>query len=210
MGNDTSKPSNRMAISALAHMIQITKPQLIALRDKCISYSETGNGVDTASGYQLRREKFLDAMQDMEVAMDPDYQILEKLFILWDRNGAGWIDPLEFLAGFAPLASVMDPQTKLEFALEVYDQYQSGRIESKDLVTVLGAINTTASYLGDAVLQKNQITAIVHELYKDERMLALDDGDGIAYSGKVHKITKHPFAAEFSSGAGSARYGTSQ
>lgn len=92
MGNDASKPSNRMAVSALAHMMSIDKPQLFALRDKCLKISEKGRHVNTASGYQLPRAKFLDAMVDMNVAMEPDYSILDKLFTMWDRDGYGCVD----------------------------------------------------------------------------------------------------------------------
>ncbi|KAL7526820.1 hypothetical protein ACHAXR_001666 [Thalassiosira sp. AJA248-18] len=208
MGNDTSKPSNRMAVSALAHMMRITKPQLLALRDTCLFVSEKGEDVDTPSGYRLTREKFLDAMTVMQVAMEPDYQVLEKLFVMHDRNGRGWVDPLEFFAGIGPLASVMDVKTKLKFSLEVYDYKKSGRISREDLVTVLEAINATSSYFGDAVLQRNQVAVIVDDLFANEIML--EDGNAIAYSDKVYKMTNHPLVTEFTSGSGSARYGTAQ
>ena len=44
---------------------------------------------------------------------------------------------LEFFAGIAQLASVMDIDTKLQFSLEVYDYKNNGRVSRKDLVTVL-------------------------------------------------------------------------
>mmetsp|Transcript_21385 Transcript_21385/g.37750 ORF Transcript_21385/g.37750 Transcript_21385/m.37750 type:complete len:157 (-) Transcript_21385:405-875(-) len=137
MGNDTSKPSNRMAVLALAHMMRITKPQLLALRDRCLSASETGQDVHSPSGYRLTRANFVDAMADMNVAIEPDYNVLEKLFVMWDRNGVDWVDPLVFFTGISPLASVMDVATKLKFSLEVYDYKRSGRITREDLVTVL-------------------------------------------------------------------------
>ena len=93
MGNDPSKPSSRMATSALAHIMRITKQQLLTLRDTCLSVSQTGCDVQTASGYRLSRAKFLDAMTATNVNLEPDYQILEKLFVMWDMEGAG-IDPV--------------------------------------------------------------------------------------------------------------------
>lgn len=208
MGNDTSKPSNRMAVSALSHMMRLTKPQLLELRDKCLSVSETGKDVPTPSGYRLNRATFLDAMTETNVAVEPDYQVLEKLFVMWDKNGVDWVDPLEFLAGIGPLASVMDVAAKLKFSIEVYDYKKSGRISREELVAVLEAINATSSYFGDAVLQKNQVAVIVDDLFADEKMI--EDDNAIAYSEKVYKVTNHPLVAEFTSGAGSARYGTAQ
>lgn len=208
MGNDTSKPSDRMAVLALSHMMRITKPQLLALRDRCLSDSETGQDVQSPSGYRLTRASFLDAMTDMNVAIEPDYNVLEKLFVMWDRNGVDWVDPLVFFSGISPLASVMDVATKLKFSLEVYDYKRSGRITREDLVTVLDAINTTSSYFGDAVLQKTQVAVIVDDLFADERMI--EDDNAIFYSEKIYEITNHPLVTEFTSGAGTARYGTAQ
>lgn len=217
MGNDASKPSNRMAITALAHMMRITKPELVALRDQCIAVSQKKQAKkDTSSSssssssvyYRLHRDKFLSSMKDMNVAMEPDYNVLNQLFVMWDRNGNGWVDPLEFFAGIAPLASVMDAKTKLKFALEVYDHKKTRRISREDLVTVLQAINATSSYFGDAVLQKNQVASIVDDLFADEQ--TLEDDNAIDYSNKVYKMVNHPLVSEFMSGAGSARYGTAQ
>lgn len=94
MGNDTSKSSNRMAISAMSHMMKITKPQLIALRDRCMFDSDKGDDINTPSGYRLSRTKFLDAMREMKVADEPDFQVMEKLFIMWDEDGEEWVDPV--------------------------------------------------------------------------------------------------------------------
>ena len=108
MGNDASKPSNRMAITALAHMMRITKPELVALRDQCIAVSQKKQAKkDTSSSsssssssvyYRLHRDKFLSSMKDMNVAMEPDYNVLNQLFVMWDRNGNGWVDPVSVLA----------------------------------------------------------------------------------------------------------------
>jgi hypothetical protein len=97
MGNETSKSpnSNRMAVSAVAHMMRITKAQLLALRDKCLFVSDT----EASSGcYRLTRLSFTNAMLEMNVAYEPDYQIMEKLFVMWDIDGVGWVDPVSVLS----------------------------------------------------------------------------------------------------------------
>ena len=70
------------------------------------------------------------------------------------------------------------------------------------------AINTTSSYFGDAVLQEAQVAVIVDDLFGDEQMI--EDDNKIVYGEKVFKMTHHPLMAEFSSGAGTVRYGTVQ
>eukprot|EP00986_Skeletonema_menzelii_P005767 scaffold2137_cov140-Skeletonema_menzelii.AAC.3 len=205
MGNSASNLSGRMAISAMSHMMNITKPQLLQLRDRCISVSIKDGS--TASGYKLLRENFLQACTDCGVSIEPDYQVFEKLFTMWDRNGYG-VDTLTFFAGISPLASVMDVNTKLQFAIEVFDHKQSGRVGRISLIRILQAINVTASYFGDKVLVPRQIVAIVDNLFDGENRLK--DDDTIEYEGKVGTLAGHPFVLEFSNGQGSSRYGNAQ
>jgi len=88
-GNDPSKPSSsRMATSAIAHIMRITKSELLELRDKCISLSEE----DTDGQYQMKKSAFVFSMKEMNVADEPDYQILEKLFIMWDKDNKDLVD----------------------------------------------------------------------------------------------------------------------
>ena len=205
MGNSASNPSDRMAISAMSHMMNITKPQLMQLRDKCINVSSRDGS--TASGYKLHRHNFLQAMMDCRISVEPDYQVLEKLFTMWDRNGYG-VDTLTFFAGISPLASVMDANTKLQYAIEIYDYKKIGRMSRTSLVRILQAINETASYFGDKVLQPKQIVVIIDDLFEGEKRL--EDDDAIQYDGRVDKMTHHPFVVEFASGLGSSRYGIVQ
>lgn len=205
MGNSASNSSGRMAISAMSHMMNITKPQLLQLRDTCISVSIQDGS--TASGYKLLRENFLNAMTDCNVSIEPDYSVLEKLFTMWDRNGYG-VDTLTFFAGISPLASVMDVTTKLQFAIEIFDHKKTGRVGRISLIRILHAINVTSSYVGDKVLVPRQIVAIVDDLFDGENRL--EDDDAIPYEGKVEKLAGHPFVLEFSNGQGSSRYGNAQ
>lgn len=182
--------------------MNITKPQLLQLRDKCINVSIRDSS--TPSGYKLCRDNFLQVMVDCRISIEPDYQVLEKLFTMWDRNGYG-VDTLTFFAGISPLASIMDVNTKLQFAIEVYDSQNTGRVSRVDLVRILHAINETSSYIGDKVLQPRQIVVVVDDLFDGENRL--EDDDAIQYEGRVDKITQHPFVVEFSSGLGNTRYG---
>ena len=58
------------------------------------------------------------------------------------------------------------------------------------------------------MLQKTQVAVIVDDLFADERMI--EDDNAIFYSEKIYEITNHPLVTEFTSGAGTARYGTAQ
>lgn len=162
MGNQNSS-GNRMAISAMAHMMKLTRSKLLTLRDHCIAVSDEG---DTVSGYQISRAKFLASVGVVKLPNEPDYEVLEKLLVLWDKNGSGYVDPVRsytelmrtcypvtdkmmpthytccvkllFLAGVSPLASVMDVTTKLRLAFEVFDYEETGTISRDDMESVIG------------------------------------------------------------------------
>ena len=63
MGNQNSS-NNRMAISAMSHMMKLTRGKLLMLRDHCVNVSEKG---DTASGYEISRAKFMASMGVVKV-----------------------------------------------------------------------------------------------------------------------------------------------
>jgi hypothetical protein len=84
-----------MAISAMAHMMKLTRGKLLMLRDHCIAVSESA---DTVSGYQISRAKFLASMGVVQLSNEPDYEVLAKLLVLWDKNGTGRIDPVSFIS----------------------------------------------------------------------------------------------------------------
>lgn len=63
------------------------------------------------------------------------------------------------------------------------------------------------------MLQKNQVAVIVDDLFAGERQMGdeqMGDDNTIIYSDKVYIMTNHPLVAEFTSGSGTARYGTAQ
>eukprot|EP00804_Cyclotella_cryptica_P026643 CCRYP_019091-RA/>CCRYP_019091-RA protein AED:0.34 eAED:0.34 QI:127/1/1/1/0.5/0.66/3/1072/204 len=204
MGNEHSS-TNRMAISAMSHMMKINKRQLLVLRDHCVCISEKGK---TDSGYQISRSKLLASTTAVNLVHTPDYEVLEKLLILWDKNGTDRIDPLLFLAGVSPLASVMDVTTKLRFAFEVFDYKQTGTISRKNMESVLSAINKVSSFFGDAVLHEMQIGVITDDMFQVRTFG--EDEDAVVYADKLFKMAVHPLTVEFVSGLGTARYGTVQ
>ena len=80
-----------MATSAIAHIMRITKSELLELRDKCISLSEEED-TDGQLQMKMKRSGFVFAMNEMNVVDEPDYQILEKIFIMWDKDNKDLVD----------------------------------------------------------------------------------------------------------------------
>mmetsp|Transcript_737 Transcript_737/g.1268 ORF Transcript_737/g.1268 Transcript_737/m.1268 type:complete len:204 (-) Transcript_737:39-650(-) len=197
MGNGISGP--RMAISAMADMLTITRQQMLQLRNVCLGYAKTGR-VNSNVGPFISRSFLYRAME--EVRLDPiDVDVIGHLFTMWDTKGEDNINGLFFLAGISPLASTMDIGTKLRFALEVFDVNQTGKINYDDALSILAGINATASYFGDSVMTPQSIENVVETIFKDR--------NEIQYLDHIQSFVNHPVIIQFSNAGGTMRYGGS-
>lgn len=190
-----------MAISAMAEMMKITKPQMMELRNACLRYAKPGRDGESqiSSGPIISRTNFHRAMMDVKVD-STDMDILDHLYTMWDKIGdAKSVNLLLFLAGIAPLASTLDVSTKLQFAFEIFDVHRSGRLRIGDALKILGGINATASYFGDAVITPQAIEILVEDIYQGS--------NDILYMEHLEKFASHPALIQFASAAGTMRYG---
>ena len=178
--------------------MRVDKLQMMNLRDICLRYAvpvSSGEGTELT----INRENFHKAMS--EVGIDElDVDILDQLFTMWDKTGAGFVKVVLFLCGVSPLASTLDVITKMRFAMEMYDIKQTGRLSQLDLIMILGGINATASYFGDACITPSQIELVVEECFQGK--------DEFYYRENIEYIATHPSIVQFSNGAGTMRYGT--
>lgn len=195
MGNDPSKP--RMATSAVAEMIQISRPQFFELRNKCLELSMKSSS-NAMSRPTISRSIFFQAMEDVKMH-DIDKDVFINLFDMWDKKGENRLDLLLFLSGIAPLASTLDESVKLQFAFEVFDVHQSGIISFTDAVNILGGINATASYFGDPVVQPQMIEILVEDVYQNQ--------DELLYLQVLDLFIEHEVMRQFVSASGTMRYG---
>eukprot|EP01083_Nonionella_stella_P006401 18584_1 len=197
MGNGSSNGA-RMAISAMADMMKITKPQMMELRNACLRYAKPGTD-QNINGPIISRANFHAAVSD--VNLDPlDSDILDHLYTMWDKIGdSKSVNLLLFMAGISSLASTMDVQTKLEFALEIFDVHRTGRLRVADALKIFGGINATSSYFGDAVITPQAIEIMVEDIYPDQ--------SEIFYMDHLQNIASHPSVVQFANAAGTMRYG---
>lgn len=197
MGNGSSGP--RMAISAIADMLTITRQQMLQLRNVCLRYAKPSRDRSN-SGPFISRSSLNRAME--EIKLEPlDVDVIGHLFTMWDTKGEDHVNLLLFLAGISPLASTMDVTTKLRFALEVFDVHQTGKIKFDDALSILGGINATASYFGDNVITPQSIENVVEKVFKDQ--------NEINYLEQIQSFVDHPFIIQFSTAGGTMRYGGS-
>uniref|UniRef100_A0A6U3NZ21 EF-hand domain-containing protein n=1 Tax=Ditylum brightwellii TaxID=49249 RepID=A0A6U3NZ21_9STRA len=218
MGNDQSRSgTNRLAITAMSNVTKITKSQLTELRDRCIELSKVPSltglddstvSNDTPKNPLITSRDFRIAMAEVGVSEEMDAEVLDRLFTMWDKTGDDKVDPILFLVGVSPLASVMDIEVRLQFAFELFDVKKTGKISHGDIMLILAGINATASYFGDAVLTAQQIEIIADDVFKSAT--AAERGDKINYMDRLDEFSNHPLVVQFASGGGTMRYGTAK
>ena len=232
MGNDQSSDSNRMAISAMAHLMKITKRQLLELRDTCLRYASTNDDnksqishtTDVLHKEKIKRNDFWTAMEEVGLnSHETDSDVLDNLFTMWDKSGIDEVNIVLFLASLSPLASVLNPQSKLEFAFQMMDINDKGTISHDEMINLFNAINATASYFGDAVVTPSQIDMMCEDILflaqnsHNNNDSSSKDGkkknmDTIPYRATdiIKKIVTHPTAVQFTKGHGTMRYGSAK
>lgn len=204
MGNSQPSGRNRMAITAMAELMKVTKVQLLDLREVCLSYS-SGPDRNNIHAFKMKRTDLLRAMDEVDIKDGRDFDVFDQLFTMWDKSGDDEVNTILFLASVSPLSSVMDTATKLEFALKMFDANETGRISHGGMMKLFDGINATASYFGDTVITPNQIEMMCQDIFHNPQTGVLEDT--ISYDMKIHYISFHPTTLQFSNGQGKMRYG---
>ena len=124
---------------------------------------------------------------------------------MFDKTGDDNVNYREFIVGISPLITG-DVETKLSFGLSLYDVDDTGFMRANEMVFALSAMNSTASYFGDAVMSAEQIDALVEEVYRAEK----NKSGVLAYKEAAKSIAEHAIVVAFVSGAGTVRYGATK
>lgn len=118
-----------------------------------------------ASPFTIANVDFYPIVNSIEVYDESDLEILSSLFNLFDTKGNSTVLYREFLAGVTACLVAEPVQAVLVLAFEVYDIKGSNDLSRADLRKILHAINHTASYFGDSVLQDSEVEDIVLNLF---------------------------------------------
>lgn len=155
------------------------------------------------SSFTIGRDSFREAVLDTVTGTTAS-EVLDLLFTMWDIQGNHFIQYREFLVGVSPLASSQNDtlSTALRYSLHLMDTANTGRTTQSNLLKVLMAINTTASYVGDHVLRPNEVQEIVRHVFGRNTSLSRT----MSHNDIVPRLVMHPKIDKFMSGCGSLRY----
>mmetsp|Transcript_15124 Transcript_15124/g.48132 ORF Transcript_15124/g.48132 Transcript_15124/m.48132 type:complete len:206 (+) Transcript_15124:199-816(+) len=179
---------NRLAVAAISHVVHFTRDTLLALEKELNSRSSEhadGNMVVTQGD-------FAESLRLVEVHPD-DKEILDRLFILYDRAGDGIVNVHEFLVGMSLLVKAK-PREKLLFSLEIYDRERTGSLDRAALLQALQWLSRTASFFGDRPPTQEALSSLAERVFNK---IKDDEPVEVPYTQYVDPIVDHPLLEDF-------------
>lgn len=137
MGNCVSPLSGEiLKTAAISSYMKVTKPQILTIRDEL--RNDKHNDPRRRHRGMVRRAVFQKALDYAGVRMDPDQDIFNLLFTMWDTSGSGLVASAELVVGVSVLACRYDGvEDAIRFALEVSDRHGTRMISPQDASALL-------------------------------------------------------------------------
>uniref|UniRef100_A0A7S3JWH3 EF-hand domain-containing protein n=1 Tax=Aureoumbra lagunensis TaxID=44058 RepID=A0A7S3JWH3_9STRA len=142
----------------MASVTRLEKRELMILREKWM-------GSMRISGHptSITRDEFGRGIEEAAIA-DTDIEVLDRLFVMFDKMGDGFVNVREVTAALAALSTGTD-MIKLHLALELYDINKTQKARAPEILFVLDAINNIAYWFGDPALSPEDLHAVVDDVY---------------------------------------------
>lgn len=122
-----------MATAAVAKQLHLTKHQVIMLHEAMTRRAKGGNVQGS-----IKRKHFRRALDEAGIFEEPDREVLNLLFTMWDITGIKRVPAHEFVVGLTPLACAGESiSTVLSFALQIKDRKGEGRISPSEMLVLL-------------------------------------------------------------------------
>jgi Ca2+-binding EF-hand superfamily protein len=187
MGASLGKGANRMAIAAMANVVQFDKEELQAMQKKFKEIAQRQGNPSV-----INREEFQEGLHIVGI-QESDKEILDRLFTMLDKTGDDMINFKEFLVGIAPMING-DAVDKIGFAFECYDVDATKQVKAEEMKFILTSMNNTCSYFGDATLTKEELARLVEDIYRDADV---SQSGTIAYAEYITALAQHPILVQF-------------
>ena len=138
MGNAISPGSGDiLKTAAISLYVKVSKPQILLIRDHLRNKMLKSQSRGQHRGL-VRQESFQEALDIAGVRHDPDQDILNLLFTMWDTKGSKRVPSAELIVGVSILACRYDGvEDAIRFALEVSDKHGTQTISSQDATVLL-------------------------------------------------------------------------
>jgi Ca2+-binding EF-hand superfamily protein len=129
-----------------------------------------------------------------------DAEILDRVFILLDKDGVDEVEARSVLIALATLVKGTADE-RLKQIFQLFDVNQTGLINGPDMRDALLTVNDIVSYFGDPVLTRDQVIELVRGVFDTYGV----EG-GVPYSECMNDLLQAPLIRTFFNGEGTVRY----
>jgi Ca2+-binding EF-hand superfamily protein len=202
MGNSGSTPSGNMGISAMA----VTTPNITKSSMKEIMKQIKDLPTKPTLPFMITKVDYESITRNIIVFEEPDLEILDALFDLFDIKGDGTILYRDLIAGLSCCLVMGSVESKLLLSFELYDVKGNHNISRVQLLSFLSAINNTACYFGDHVLNDKLVEGIVNDTFYS--LAAANDIEetlmiNVGFDQCIEYLAQHESVKLFINGEGS-------
>jgi hypothetical protein len=152
---------NNMGISSMA----ITSLNINEMSIKKVLNNVKDLPSNPALPFKITKDDYIHLINQIECFEDCDIEIFMALFELFDNRGDNIVLYRELIVGVCGCLVVASLKEKLLLSFELYDIKGNNNLNRADLRKILIAINDTASFFGDHVLELNIIEDIVSDAF---------------------------------------------
>ena len=152
----------------------------------------------------ISRDDLNEALTTLELE-EPDTEILDKMFTMFDDTGENTVHYNQFLAALCLLTTAA-PNTKLKYAFSLFDRKGGGSINRGDVKSCLFAMNNAVCFFGDPVVGEDEIAETLNECYKkgsDEGIVHMSD---VKYEEFIPILIDSQLFFKFICALGTVRY----
>ena len=171
-------------------------------KDELTSLSSKMREVALLAGTEnmIGREGFEESCKSISKFEDPDNELLNNMFTMFDMDGENQIIYKEFAAGIGGCFITGSLIDKLNFAFTLYDNEETDEFTKLDVKKILNALNNVAAYCGDPVISSEKIEVVAQETMSNV------DGQFIGKEAAIQFISVHQETVLFCAGKGSTRF----
>jgi hypothetical protein len=150
-----------MGVTSMA----ITSPNINEVSIRKILKNMKDLPTNPALPFKITKDDYIHLINEIEFLEDCDIEIFKALFELFDTRGDNTVLYRELIVGVCGCLVVATLKEKLLLSFALYDIKGNSTLNRADLRKVLIAINDTASFFGDHVLELNIIEDIVSDTF---------------------------------------------
>jgi Ca2+-binding EF-hand superfamily protein len=184
---------NRLAVAAISHVVHLGRGDVLRLEEEL--YKKSTRALD--GSVAVTHAAYAESIAQCRIH-PADKEILDRLFVLFDRAGDGIVNVKEMLVGVSLLVKAA-PKEKLKLALELFDHDRTGRLTKEDLLLALQWLCKVCSWFGDKPPTADALQGLTDRVFV--KIGSEEEPTDTTYCVYIEPILTHPLLEDFISQA---------